>query len=149
MTLRDDAKFTAKRFCALKTDIRNLVNFHAGSRKSENFHFDWILLSKACKDLDQKIQKSYVSQHWGVMQSLKKNLLLIPKRTWGIWWISSKHSQVQKFHFDGLILSKVYEVWAKKIQRSYLSWHWTVIQNLNKPWLCGLKNDMRNWVNVH
>ena len=58
-------------------------------------------------------------------------------------------SKVPKFYFDGLFLSKVYEVWAKKIQRSYLSWHWTVMQNLNKPWPCGFKNDMRNWVNFH
>ena len=56
MTLKDDAKFKAKRACGLKTDIRNLINFQAGSRKSENFHFDWILLSKACKDLDETIQ---------------------------------------------------------------------------------------------
>ena len=33
---------------------------------------------------------------------------------------SPNNSKVQKFHFDGLFLSKVYEVWAKKIQRSYL-----------------------------
>ena len=62
---------------------------------------------------------------------------------------SPNHSKVQKFHFDGLFLSKVYEVWAKKIQRSYLSWHWTVMQNLNKPWPCGFKNGMRNLVNLN
>ena len=63
---------------------------------------------------------------------------------------SPNHSKVQKFHFNGLFLSKVYEVWAKKkIQRSYLSWHWTVMQNLNKPWPCGFKIGMRNWLNFH
>ena len=41
---------------------------------------------------------------------------------------SPNHSKVKKFHFDGLFLSKVYEAWAKKMQRSYLSWHWTLIQ---------------------
>ena len=49
---------------------------------------------------------------------------------------STNHSKVQKFHFDGLFSPKVYEVWSKKIQRSYLSWHWTVRQNLNKLWPC-------------
>ena len=34
-----------------------------------------------------RIEKSYVSWHWRVMQSLKKNWLLVPKMTWGIWWI--------------------------------------------------------------
>ena len=32
--------------------LRDLVNFHVGSRKSGNWHFDGILLSKACRDLD-------------------------------------------------------------------------------------------------
>ena len=66
---------------------RNLINFHASSRKSENLHFDGLVLSKAYKVLDEKVQKSYVSWHWRVMQSLKKNWLLVPKVTWGIWWI--------------------------------------------------------------
>ena len=61
MTLKGDAKFKGKPNCGLKKEIRNLVNFHASIRKSENSHFDQILLSKACKDLDEKIQKTYVS----------------------------------------------------------------------------------------
>ena len=62
---------------------------------------------------------------------------------------SSNHSKVQKFLFNRLFLSKVYEVWPKKIQRKYLSWQWTVMQNLNKPWPCSFKNDITNWVNFH
>ena len=61
MTLKDDAKFKGKLKCGLKNDIRNLVNFHASSQKSQNLHFDWILFSKAYKDLDEKVQNSYVS----------------------------------------------------------------------------------------
>ena len=61
MTLKSDAKFKEKLTCGLKNNIRNLFNFHASSRKSENLHFDQIVLTKAYKDLDEKIQKSYVS----------------------------------------------------------------------------------------
>ena len=61
MALKGDAKFKGKLTCGLKNDIRNFVNFHARRRKSENLHFDWILLSKANKGLDEKIQSSYVS----------------------------------------------------------------------------------------
>ena len=67
-----DAKFKGKLTCGLKNDIRNLVNFHASSPKSGNLHFDWILLSKAYKDLDEKIQKSYVSWHWRVSKVWRK-----------------------------------------------------------------------------
>ena len=62
MMLKDDAKFKGKLICGLKNDIiRNLLNFHARSRKSENLHFDGLLLFKTCKVLDEKVQKSYVS----------------------------------------------------------------------------------------
>ena len=61
MTLKDDAKFKGKLTLGLKNDISRLVNFHADSRKFENLHFDGLLLSKAYKDLDEKVQKSYVS----------------------------------------------------------------------------------------
>ena len=54
MTLTGDAKFKRKLTSGLKNDIRNLVNFHASSRKSENLHFDQMLLSTAYKDLDKK-----------------------------------------------------------------------------------------------
>ena len=55
------AKFKGKLACGLKNDVRNLVNFHASCRKSGNLHFDGLLLSKACKDLDEKVEQSYVS----------------------------------------------------------------------------------------
>ena len=50
MTLKGDANFKGKLICGLKKNIRNLVNFHANSRKSENLQFDLILLSKAYED---------------------------------------------------------------------------------------------------
>ena len=61
MTLKGDAIFEEKLTSSLKNEIRNLVNFHASSRKSENLHFDGLVLSKAFKVLDKKVQKSYVS----------------------------------------------------------------------------------------
>ena len=87
MTLKGDAKFKWKLTCGLKHDIRNLLNFHVSSWKSVSLHFDGLLLSKAYKDLDEKVYKSYVSWHWRVMQSLNKNRLLVPKMMRGIWWI--------------------------------------------------------------
>ena len=60
MTLKYDAKFKGKVTRGLEHDIRNLVNFHASSRKPENLLFDGLLLSKAYKVLDEKLRKSYV-----------------------------------------------------------------------------------------
>ena len=61
MTLKGDAIFKKKLTGGLKNDIRNLVNFHPSSCKSENLHFDGLVMSKAYKVLDEKVQKSYVS----------------------------------------------------------------------------------------
>ena len=82
-------------------------------------------------------------------RSLKKKWVVVSNMTWRILWILTQPPKVPKFYFNVLFLCKVSEVWAKKIRRSYLSWHWTVMQSLNKPWSCGFKNDMRNWVNFH
>ena len=61
MTLKSDAQFKGKLTRGLKNDIKNLVNFHASSRKSENLYFDRLVLFKAYKVLDKKVQKNYVS----------------------------------------------------------------------------------------
>ena len=61
MTLKDDAIFKEKLTSGLKNDIRNLVDFHGNSRKSENLHFDGLLLSTAYKVSAKKVQKSYLS----------------------------------------------------------------------------------------
>ena len=47
MTLNGDAIINVTFTDGLKNDIRKLINFHARSRKSENLHFDGLVLSKA------------------------------------------------------------------------------------------------------
>ena len=61
MKLKGDAKFKEKLTRGMKKHIKNLVNFHRSSRKSENLHFDRITLSKVYQVLDKKEQKSCVS----------------------------------------------------------------------------------------
>ena len=60
MTLKADAKFKGKLTRGLKNGIRYLVNFHVSSRKSGNLQFHRLLISKAYKNFDEKVQKSYV-----------------------------------------------------------------------------------------
>ena len=73
MTLKGNAKFKGKPTCDLKNDIRNLANFRASRQKSENLHFDWILLPEANKDLDEKNTKQLCFMTLKSVQSLKKN----------------------------------------------------------------------------
>ena len=110
MTLKGDTKFKGKltpglknyrrvifhgieKWCKVwsKTEFwfqkcRKLVNFNVSSNKSENLHFGVLLLWIAYKVLAKKVQKSYHSWHWRLIQTLKKNWLFVWKITWGIWW---------------------------------------------------------------
>ena len=53
-----------------------------------------------------------------------------------IWWILIRAlKSLKNLHFDWFLLCKVYNVWPKKVQRSYISWNWRVMQNLKKNWL--------------
>ena len=80
MTLKGDAKFKGKLTSGLKNDIMNLSSFYATRRKSENLNLDQIILPKAYKDLDEKVQKKYHSWQWRVMQSLNKNSFLVEQK---------------------------------------------------------------------
>ena len=131
----------------------------------KDFHFTGLLLSKLCIVWAKKVQRSYLSWHWRVMQNLKKKCLVAWKMTWGILQIFTRAlesvkigtSQIltwalekskKKFLFNWLLVTKVYIVWATKVQRSYLSLHWGVIQILKKDWPVVWK-DMRNLANFH
>ena len=46
MTLKSDAKFEEKLTCGFENDMRNLAKFQRSTRKSQNWDFDGIPLSK-------------------------------------------------------------------------------------------------------
>ena len=47
-------------------------------------------------------------------------------------WVLESFKNVQ---FKGLLLTKQYNLCAKKIQRSYIWWHWILMQSLKENWL--------------
>ena len=61
MTLESATKFEENCLLVSKNGMMNLVNFNASSGKSENMHFETLLLSIAYKDSAKKVQKSYLS----------------------------------------------------------------------------------------
>ena len=104
MTLKEDAKFKGKLTPGLKKDKRNLVNFRARSGKSENSHYDGILLPKAYIVIDEKLQKSYLSLHWRAMQSLKKKLTFGFKNNMrNLVNFNASSNKSENLHFDVLL----------------------------------------------
>ena len=114
------------------------------SRKiSPNLYFDRFL--KVYKILAKKVQRSYVAWPWRLMQNLKKNWSVVSKMT-RIWWnLTQALKSLNCLHFHLFLLCKLFNVWPKKVQRSYLSWHWRVMQNLKKNWLVVWKMTWGIW----
>ena len=86
--------------------------------KCQNWHFHGILLSKVQNAWARNLQTSYVWWHW-----------VLPFQNWhkefDKFWL--EHLSLKNLHFNGLLLNKLYNFWAKKIQRSYISWHYRVM----------------------
>ena len=119
MTLKSDAKFEEKLTLGSKNDMRNLVNFNASSGKSENLHFDVLLLSIAYKVSAKKVQKNYLSWHWKKIQTLKKNWLFVWKMTWRICLTFAQAVESPKIYsLMGYFCRKYVMFELKKIQRS-------------------------------
>ena len=61
-----------------------------------------------------------------------------------------KHSKISKnLHFNGLLLTKVYSVWAKKEYRGVTFMTLNTGTKLEGKMACAFKNDIRNWANFH
>ena len=84
MTMNNDSKFGKKLTYQFKIDMRNLTNFDPSTWKSQNLHFNGLLLTKVYKVWAWKVQRSYVCWHSRLIQSLKENWLVLLKLTWGI-----------------------------------------------------------------
>ena len=61
MTVEIDAKFEEELALGFKNDMTNLVNFNASSGKSENLHFDVLLLLIAYIKFQLKKRRRVIS----------------------------------------------------------------------------------------
>ena len=58
--LKSDTNFEEKPTVGSKNDMKNMVNFNANTGKSENLHFDILILLKVHYISAKKVQTSYV-----------------------------------------------------------------------------------------
>ena len=119
------------------------AKFQKNVDNSGEFHQIRTLIGSFCWKYIQfqlkKVQRSYVSWYWRLMQNLKKNQFVISKLTrtwWTLIWA------LKNLHFDWSYLCKVYNLWPKKYRR--VIFHDT--EESCKIWrnlACGFKNDMK------
>ena len=51
----------------------------------------------------------------------------------------------KNWDFDGILLSKVENLWAQNLQGKFVSWQWRMIQNLKRNWLVSSKLTWGIW----
>ena len=102
-------------------------------RNLPNFYFDRLLLFKVYKIWANKS----VEELWLMIISSKfeEKLIYCFKKDKNLVNFDLNTQNSQNFYLDWFILCKVYNVWPKNVQRSYVSWHWRMMQNLKKNWL--------------
>ena len=102
-----------------------------------------------------KMNKNWIAvwkMIWGIWQIFTIGTLIgeILKRNWlvklteGIWRILTRALESLK-NLNGLLLTKVNNVWAYKVQRSSIWWHWRLMQNVKANWLLLSKMTWRIW----
>ena len=136
-TLKSDAKFGEKLTCYFKIDIKNLTNFDPRIQKSKSLLLTGSFSRNYIFFEPRKVQRNYLSWHWRVMQNLERNWPVISKLPWRIWQILTQAlKSLKNFQLNRLLVwAKYKKVWREKVQRSYLSWHWRVVQNAEGNWL--------------
>ena len=73
--------------------------------------------------------------------------------SWNLIYFGQKQPIKVKFldfwvfclHLDWSLSCEVYNAWSEKAHRSYLSWHWRIMQNLKKNWLVVWKITWGIW----
>ena len=119
MTLKSDSKFEEKMACGLENDRKNLVNFSPEYSKVSELELWWDLFIQSRKGMTLKFTEELCVMT--IMQNLERNWLAIPKLTWGIRQILTRAlKSFQNLHFSKLFLTKVCNVWAKKVEKSYV-----------------------------
>ena len=86
MTLKSNATFETLTLGS-RNDMRNLVNFNGSSGKSQNLHFDVLLLWKLNFVWGKKGTEKLSFITLKIDAKFEEKLTCRWKMTWGIWWI--------------------------------------------------------------
>ena len=83
--------------------------FNCSRKVSLNVYFDRLVLLKVYKILAKKVQGSYVSWPWLLMQNLKKNWSVVSKMT-RIWWILTRALEsLKNLYYHWFLSCKVFK----------------------------------------
>ena len=99
--------------CAFINDMGNLSNFNQST--FESLKIGTLIWTKVENVWVWNLPGGIVWWQWRMMEDLKRNWLFSSKLTWGIWQILTwTLKNFKNLPFNRLLLTKVYNVWAKK-----------------------------------
>ena len=133
MILESDAKFEEKLTCGLWNNMRNLANFHQSTSKSQNWDFNGVFFVQSWKYMSLKLTRELFVMT--IKNDTKTEEELTCEFKINMRNLTNFDPSTQKSQKFALPLTKVYNVWAKNVQGSYVWWHWILIQNLKENWL--------------
>ena len=87
-----------------KNKMRNLLNFDADNGKSENLHFDVLLLSIAYKVSAKKLQNNYVFTLKSDPNFEETLTFCLKNNMRNLVNFSASSGNSENLHFDGLLL---------------------------------------------
>ena len=146
MKLKRDTEFEKGTTFHFKIDIRNLTNFELSTQKSQNVHFNGLLLSKVYITWAKKVQRSYLSWHWRVMMMKMNCFCGIVDRRNTFSLISSRDhcprsspSRISNTPRSGIEPTQ-------KLSSGLVEWSCAVVKkNLKKNWLAVWKMTWGIW----
>ena len=117
MALNIDQKFWTKTDLCFEKWQREYRKFSLEHiQKSKNWGFDGLdpfMQSRKCMSLKSTVE--FCIMKWNWRGKLKRNWLVSWKLSWGIWQILTQAlKNLKNLDFSRLLLTKVYNVWAKK-----------------------------------
>ena len=125
------------------------MNFHPTTQKSENFTLMGYSCPKYMRFELKKLQRTYLSWNWTVMQNLKNPDLVVSKISWGIGWTFIIRAPKSKIvHWWALFVQSIY-CFSKKLSEELCVMTQKGVAKFKRKLPCGLKNDIRNLVNFH
>ena len=124
--------FLVKTIWFLQKETIKVQHFRLSTAQVK-FHQIFTLIGSFCwKYTKSQLKNTEELFLWKVMQNLKENQFVVSKMTRGWWILIQVLTSLNNLHFDWLLPCKIYKASPEKVQMSYLSWHWRVMQNLKK-----------------
>ena len=124
--MKSHAKFEEKQTCGLQNDMRNLAIFHQNTWKCQNWYFHGVLLFKvenawATNYMSyREVMSNDTEEWWKIWGEIYLSFQNWHKEFDKFWLFTPELESLKHLHFHGLLFTKLYNVWAKKVYRSYV-----------------------------